>query len=152
MSLPLRPLLLGTAIIAVAGRLGGDQLALVAVQVLAAVVLLAQLVELPLPARPRRPLEPEPDGRQRFPSYDRVFSALLGARQSARVVDLQLRPVLERLVAAKVEQLGEARVRAVLGEDVWWLADPARPARSDSRDGGLDHAALTRVVERMEAL
>lgn len=152
MRLPVRPVLLGAALLLVAGRLGGDELALVTVQLLAVVVLLSRLVELPVPGARRRPPEPEPDGRERFPSYDRVFSAVLGARQSARVVDLQLRPVLERLVSAKVEQLGEGRVRAALGEDVWWLADPQRPARSDSRAGGLDHAALIRVVDRLEAL
>lgn len=149
---PVRPVLLGAALLLAAGRLGGDELALVTVQVLAAVVLLSRLVELPVPSPRRRPRVPEPDGRERFPSYDRVFSAVLGARQSARVVDLQLRPVLAHLVAAKVDQLGEPRVRAVLGEEVWWLVDPSRPARSDSRQGGLDTGALTRVVERLEAL
>lgn len=147
-----RPLLLGLVLVAAAGRLGGDELALVTVQVLAALAVLAQLVALPAPAGRQRPGVPDSDGRQRFPSYDRVLSAVLGARRSARLVDLQLRPVLQRLVAGKVEQLGEARVRAVLGEEVWSLADPARPTRSDSRDGGLDTAALTRVVERLEAL
>jgi hypothetical protein len=147
-----RQLLIAAALVLVAGRLGGDAAALTTVQLLAAVALLSLLVELPVPARPRRPPPAETDGRDRFASYDRVVSAVLSSRQSARVVDLQLRPVLDRLVATKVDQLGEARVRAVLGEDVWWLADPRRPARSDSREGGLETADLTRVVERLEAL
>jgi hypothetical protein len=142
----------GGAAVVGAGALGGDGAALLAVQVLSGAALLGLLVDVPLPVRRRRPPAPDSDGRERFPSYDRVVAAVVGSRQSARVVDLQLRPVLARLVSAKVEQLGAERVRAVVGEQVWWLADETRPARSDSREGGLDPAQLTHVVERLEAL
>lgn len=147
-----RMAVLAAALLLTGGLVAGDAGALTALQVVTALALVALLVELPRPARPRRAGQPRTAARQGFPSYDRVLSAVVGARQSARVVDLQLRPVLERLVAANVEQHGEARVRAALGEQVWWLADPHRPARSDSRSGGLDRDELHRVVERMEAL
>lgn len=148
----MRVVVLLAALLLAGGRVAGDAGALVVLQVLVALGLVALLAGLPWAPRPRRAPQPQSDARQRFPSYDRVLSAVVGARQSARLVDLQLRPVLERLVAVKVEQHGEPHVRAVLGEQVWWLADPQRPARSDSRSGGLDRDELTRVVEQMEAL
>ena len=148
----MRPVLVAASAVVVGGALDGDRGALVVVQVLAVVALLAALLGVPAPRRPRPPAAPAPDGRDRFPAFDRVSAALAASQQSARLVDLQLRPVLARLVAGPLEERGAPAVRAALGEEVWSLVDPARPDRGDSRSGGLDRAALTRVVERLEGL
>lgn len=148
----LRPVLLALIAIVVAGSLGGDRAVLPVLQVVAVLGLLAALAKLPAPPpRSRRP-GPPTDGRARFPSYDRAYAALADSRRSARLVDLQLRPVLDHIVAGPLEERGTDVVRTTLGEQVWEVVDPDRPSRSDSRGGGLDQEQLEHLVDRMEAL
>lgn len=98
---------------------------------------------------PLRPLH-DPQGTARFPSYDRVYNAVLLGRTSDRHRDLALRPVLSRLAAADLEAGGAQAVRDRLGEQGWALLDPARPSSSDSGKGGLSLEELSDLLDRWE--
>lgn len=99
-----------------------------------------------------RPLRPSHDPRAtaRFPSYDRVYNAVLLGRTSDRHRDLALRPLLSRLAAADLEDGGPQAVRDRVGEQGWALLDPARPSSSDSGTGGLSLEDLNRLLDRWE--
>jgi hypothetical protein len=86
------------------------------------------------------------DGTWPFASYRRIRAALGWAGVSARHYDRATRPVLIRLAP------DPERARLVLGEDLWPLIDPDRPASSDSDAPGVDVATLTRIVDRLEQL
>lgn len=145
-------LLVATAAVVAAGALGGDRAALVVVQVAGTFALLGLLTRLPASDPSTRRHAPARDGRDRFPSYERIYSAVADAGRSARLVDLQLRPVLQHLVAAPLEQRGAAAIRSELGESAWRVVDTDRAASADSRGGGLDHRQLADLVDRMESL
>ncbi len=145
-------LLVATVAVAVAGALGGDQAALVVVQVEGTLALLGLLTRLPASDRSSRRPSPVRDGRDRFASFERLCSAVAEAGRSARLVDLQLRPVLQHLVAAPLEQRGAAAVRSELGESAWQVIAADRRLSDDSHGGGLDRRQLEELVDRMETL
>lgn len=137
-------------LVVLAGVISGDEGALVAVLALGLLVLARAAWGLvPPPRRRLLPTEQVPS-RNRFPGYDRVYSACLLSAASARHVDLGLRPVLRRVLAAELEDLGEARVRARVGDRLWSLVDPHRPPAADSSQGGLTARDLRDVLDRLE--
>ena len=140
-------------VIGVAGWMGGDRAAVRAAEATCVLTILLLALAVPGLGRRRR-LEPDGGSERsaRFPSYDRAYSVVLLARSSARHVDLGLRPLLRRIVAARLADLGPAAVRAAVGEQVWALIDPDRAACEDSRLPGLDNRTLSRVLDRLEAL
>jgi hypothetical protein len=139
------------------GGLGGVLLLLVVVSAGTATVL---PLRLPRARRPRRrPPRVTAHGDAPFPDYRKVVESLSWAAVSPRHYDVVTRPVLQRLAAGRLaERHGldlvrdHERARALLGEDVWPLVDPHRPARDVSAPPGVDLASVQRVVERVEAL
>jgi hypothetical protein len=94
-----------------------------------------------------------------FPRYRAIASAVAWAAHSARHRDRVLAPVLREVVAARLAERhavdlvrDPARARVLLGPDLWFLVDPARPASEDSSGGGLDETALRRALTIVEAL
>jgi hypothetical protein len=94
-----------------------------------------------------------------FPAYRNISAELTWAGTSQRHYDHGLRPLLARLVTARLaERHGldaatqSERAAAVFGEDLWPLVDPARPASSDRDAPGVSLAALTQIVTRLEEL
>jgi hypothetical protein len=94
-----------------------------------------------------------------FPAYRNITAELTWADTSRRHYDHGLRPLLARLVTARladrhgldaVAQPG--RAAAVVGAEVWPLVDPARPASDDRDAPGVSLAALTEIVTRLEEL
>ena len=151
--------LLGTAIMLAAGYAVGGQAGLLAVVVLAAAAgLLTARSRIPPPPRPLPP-RPEQQAGPRFPAYRRIESALGQAQISQRHFDYGTRPMLQRLLAARLadqRRLDLARdtraAREALGDDLWPLLDPARPASNDSRPPGVSEQTLARIVDRLEDL
>ncbi len=146
---PVRVLQAGAAVV-LAGIAGGDAAALVALLVVSGLAL-ASVVWALVPDRRHR-LVPvgEVSRAERFPAYDRLYGAVLLSRSSARHVDLTLRPVLQHVLAADLEDAGEEAVRARVGERLWHVIDPGRPIASDSSSGGLTHHDLSEVLDRLE--
>jgi hypothetical protein len=94
-----------------------------------------------------------------YRSYDRVASDLSWAAVSPRHYDTTTRPMLQRLLAARLlENHGvdlthqPEQARRLVGEDVWRYLDPARPADRSSQPPGVDTATLTQIAERLERL
>jgi hypothetical protein len=151
--------LLGTAVMLAAGYAVGGQAGLLAVVVLAAAAgLLTARLRIPSPPRPLRP-RPEQQAGPRFSAYRRIESALGQAQISQRHFDHGTRPMLQRLLAARLadrRRLDLARdtraAREALGEDLWPLLDPARPASSDSRPPGVSEQTIARITDRLEDL
>jgi hypothetical protein len=148
---------LAAAIMAAAGYAVGGQTGLLAAVALAAVAgLLAARLRIPAP--PRRPSPPpEHDQDEEFAAYRRIDNALGQARVSRRHFDRTVRPLLQRLLAALLadrrrldmsKDTGAAR--EALGDDLWPLLDPARPASEDSRAPGVSEQTLARIVDRLE--
>lgn len=150
---------LGAAIMLVAGYAVGGQAGLLAVVALAAAaVLLTARLRIPSPSRPLPP-RPEQQAGPRFPAYRRIESALGQAQTSRRHFDYGTRPMLQRLLAARLadrRRLDLTRdtwaAREALGDDLWPLLDPARPASSDSRPPGVSEQTIARIVDRLEDL
>lgn len=124
-----------------------------------ALVVLRALVPAAPPAPPRPGRRPPSDPGRDFPGYRRIRSALSWTNVSARHFDLTTRPLLQRLLAARIADRYGAdakrypdRTRHLLGADLWPLLDPARPASSDGDAPGVDIDTLARVVDRLEAL
>jgi hypothetical protein len=151
---------LGAVIVLAAGYAVGGQAGMFALVALAAVVaVLAARLRIP-PSRPppaaRREAPPREPG---FRGYRRIENALAEARVSRRHFDLVTRPLLQRLLAALFADRRRADVtkdihaaREVVGEDLWPLLDPARPATADSSERGVGAETMARVVDRMEEL
>lgn len=144
-------LLLAGAAVLFAGSQFGTAGALVVGQLLAALGLLALLGGLP-PRSRAQPLRPLGSGRQRerFPGYVRLHGIVLMA-SDGRPLDRALRPTLQRIVEAQLGKRSAEDLRAHLGEQVWQLVDPARPA-ADAPQRGLDLDALAAVLDRLETL
>ncbi len=114
----------------------------------------------PMPSRgARRAHGVAGDGARPFAAYRRIREALGWAGVSARHYDLATRPVLQRLLAARLAERhgidpvrSPDRARALVGADLWPLLDPARPASADSGAPGIDMATLHRLVDRLEEL
>jgi hypothetical protein len=150
---------LGAAIVLAAGYAVGGQAGLFAVVVLAAIAgLLAARLRIPRPApRPARPQAPDSDPA--FAGYRRIETAVGLAQSSQRFFDHGARPLLQRLLAALLADrrgldIGQdtGAARTAVGDDLWPLLDPERPASSDSRQPGVSERTLARIVDRLEDL
>jgi hypothetical protein len=94
-----------------------------------------------------------------FPSYAKISSDLGWAPVSQWHYDHGIRPLFGRLLESvlaerhRVDLAREpARARELVGEDIWPLVDPSRPASFDSKAPGADLRTLTRIVDRLEQL
>ena len=94
-----------------------------------------------------------------FPAYAKISSDLGWAPVSQWHYDHGIRTLFGRLAESALTQRHRvdlardpARARELVGEDIWPLIDPARPASFDSKTPGPDLRTLTRVVDRLEAL
>ncbi|HEV2451550.1 MAG TPA: hypothetical protein VGS62_06460 [Streptosporangiaceae bacterium] len=105
--------------------------------------------------RPRR----KDDDAESFPAYRKIYADLGWAATSRRHYDHGVRPLLVRLLAARLaERYGlDARARpgqarALIGSDLWPLVDPSAPPSYDSGASGVSLATLARLVTRLEEL
>jgi hypothetical protein len=136
-----------------AGLLGS--LSVVAVG--ASVVALSRVPAAPAPPPPPRPGPPVENAP--FRSYRQVTEAMSWAEVSPRHYDLGTRPVLVRLLAARLADhhgidlaADPAAARRLVGEDVWHRLDADREVDRRGQPPGLDQATLTRIVDRLEHL
>lgn len=144
------------AVYALAGSTG----LVVLTEVAALVVVAVAAVRAAELSRAQRSIAPPDDGgRRQWSSLYRLESAVMYGLQSQRLYDLSLRPRLQRAVETLVaERRGvdpAARpdvVRTIVGDQLWPLVDPARPASTDGRPGGLDVRSVERLVERIESV
>ena len=151
---------LGVALLVVTYSLAGLGGLLLALTLVAVVAVLAAAFRVPgAPVTRGRPRPPVPVANAPYRTYRRVAEQLSWARVSPRHYDVVTRPLLQRWMASRLAERHGIDVhrspdaaRAVLGEDLWHLLDPARPASSSSRPPGLDVRDLHRVVDRLEAL
>jgi hypothetical protein len=101
----------------------------------------------------RRPPAPAPSGD--LATIEQLVSI---AQSSAADVHLRLRPALRRIAAGKlaprriVLDRDPEAARAVLGEELWEIVRPGRPAPADPRGPGLPLSRLTTLVGTLEAL
>jgi hypothetical protein len=151
--------LLGAAVMLAAGYAAGGQVGLLAVAALAAVAgLLTARLRIPPPVRPPPPRQEERAGGE-FTAYRRIQSALALGQTSPRLFDYTARPLLQRLLAAlladrrRLDLTGDPQAaREAVGDDLWPLIDPARPASGDSRPPGVSEQTVARIVDRLEDL
>ncbi|HSR25414.1 MAG TPA: hypothetical protein VLW53_17800, partial [Candidatus Eisenbacteria bacterium] len=123
---------------------------LVALSVVAVAALLATLLAVPaappLRGRPRRTVAHE---NAPFRSYRRVAERLSWATVSPRHYDVVTRPLLQRLLAARLAERhgidlhrSPAAARELVGAELWPWLDPGRPADESSHPPGLEAATL----------
>jgi hypothetical protein len=132
----------------------------IALSAVAVVGLLVLALGVPAaPTRHRMPRRPPLSFDEPYPTFRNVSEKLSWAQVSPRHYDMVTRPLLVRLMAARLSEhhgidldLDPARAREVVGDDLWWWLDPARPAESSSQPPGVDVRTLTRLVERLEKL
>lgn len=133
---------------------------LVALSVVAVVGLLATLLAVPAaPPLRRRPRRPVPHENAAFRSYRRVADLLSWATVSPRHYDVVTRPLLQRLLAARLAERhgidphrSPDAARDLVGAELWPWLDPSRPADESSHAPGLDARTLHRLVDRLESL
>jgi len=150
--------LLGAAVVLAAGYAAGGQVGLLAVVALAAVAgLLTARLRIPPPVRPP-PRQGQRSGGE-FTAYRRIQSALALAQTSQRLFDYTARPLLQRLLTALLADRRRLDLtkdpqaaREAVGEDLWPLMDPARPASGNSRPPGVSEQTIARIVDRLEDL
>ena len=94
-----------------------------------------------------------------FPAYAKISSDLGWAPVSQWHYDHGIRPLFGRLLESVLAERHRvdlardpARARDLVGEDIWPLVDPSRPASFDSKAPGADLRTLTRIVDRLEQL
>ena len=143
----------GSAIFGWAGLLG----ALSLIAVAGTVAALSRVPAAPTPHPPTRPGPPVENAP--FRSYRQVAEALSWAEVSPRHYDLGTRPVLVRLLAARLSDhhgidlaADPAAARRLVGEDVWHWLDSDREVDRRGQPPGLDPATLERIVDRLEHL
>jgi hypothetical protein len=152
--------LLGAAVVLGAGYAAAGQVGLLAVVALAAVAaLLTARLRIPPPSREPGRRRQEPPAGGEFTAYRRIQSALALAQSSQRLFDYTARPLLQRLLAAlladrrRVDLTRDTRAaREAVGDDLWPLIDPARPASGDSSPPGVSEQTIARIVDRLEDL
>lgn len=137
--------------------IGGLLLVLSAIAVVGALVALARAPGAPaLPARfpPAVAVVNAP-----YRTFRRVTEQLSWAGVSPRHYDGATRPLLQRLMASRLAERHGVDVhrspdaaRVLVGEDVWFWLDPARPASTSSQPPGVAPRDLEHLVERLEAL
>jgi hypothetical protein len=150
---------LGAAVMIAAGYAAGGQVGLLAVVALAAGAgLLTARLRIPPPVR-RPPPRRELAAGGEFAAHRRIQSALALAQTSQRLFDHTARPLLQRLLAAlladrrRLDLAKDPRAgREAVGDELWPLIDPARPASGDSRPPGVSEQTMARIVDRLEDL
>ncbi len=110
-------------------------------------------------ARLRRRRPPAEVRSGDFPAYAKISSDLGWAPVSQWHYDHGIRPLFGRLLESVLAERHRvdlardpARARDLVGEDIWPLVDPSRPASFDSKAPGADLRTLTRIVDRLEQL
>jgi hypothetical protein len=132
----------------------------VALSALSVIGLLILALGVPAaPARNRRRRRRSPSFDTPYPTFLHVSEQLSWAQVSPRHYDMVTRPLLVRLLASRLSERhgidlhrDPEQARAVVGEDLWWWLDPARPGEGSSQPPGVDVRTLTRLVERLETL
>jgi hypothetical protein len=131
----------------------------VSLSVVAVLGLLAAVAGLPGAAPRTRPPRRLPTFDEPYPSFQQISEQLSWSQVSPRHYDLMTRPLLVRLMAARLADhhgidldRSPDAARALVGEDLWWWVDPARPPQSSSQPPGIAIGKLTRIVERLERL
>lgn len=127
---------------------------------LAVLALMVLALAMPgAPARQRRRRRRSPLFDEPYPTFQHVSEQLSWAQVSPRHYDMMTRPLLVRLMASRLADhhgidlhRNPEQARALVGEDVWWWLDPARPVEGSSQPPGVDARTLTRLVERLETL
>lgn len=129
-----------------------------AIEILALVVG-AIVMLLVLPKARRRPRAATPtDPPLRPRDLERLETLVAAGRSSAADLHLHLRPLLAEIVGARLSRRGAglsqdpAHARSLLGEELWELVRPSRPAPSDSRTPGVTLEQLAQIIERLERL
>jgi hypothetical protein len=157
----LRPLLLLTAGCVAATALGfvfgqGGTVALASALALATALAAVAALQL----RPARRQQPPPRSRDdELPLRLRqIADALRESEQSEFGVDRSLRPLLVPIVAARLGRRGvdmtlaPARAQELLGEGLWEIVRPDRPAAAHRVGRGLTGDDLRTAIERLEQL
>jgi hypothetical protein len=150
------------SVLAVIGSYGGAGFAglVVALSVLAVLGLLILALGVPAaPGRRRHRRRTPLSFDEPYPTFKQVSEQLSWAQVSPRHYDMVTRPLLVRLMASRLSDhhgidlhRTPERARAIVGEDLWWWLDPARPVEGSSQPPGVDVRTLTRLVERLETL
>lgn len=161
-----RSALLAVGVAVGAGAIAGGTTGVagaVRVEQVAAAVLIAVIGSLalrrPSPARRPEATEDHEAGRRQWSSLYQLESTVLIGTQTRHHYDLGLRPRLQRVLSALAASRCGVDLtsrpeegRRLVGGGLWPLVDPARPASRDSRPGGVDLAALERLLEKIERL
>jgi hypothetical protein len=131
----------------------------IAVLVAGALVAISQLRRLPASADALRRRgarrRPAPVSSADLATLEQLVSI---AQSSAADVHLRLRPALRRIAAGKLTARrivldGDPEAaRAALGEELWEIVRPGRPAPADSRAPGLSLSSLSALVTTLEDL
>jgi len=136
----------------------GSRTAVAIASVVGALVVLgvgALALRLPRLTRRRAADEVGEAGRRQWSSLYQLESAVLIAMQSRHHFDSGLRPRLQRVavnVARGRRGMGWDGGRGLIGEELWPLLDPDRPASRDDRPGGMRIASLECLLDRIERL
>lgn len=133
-------------------------LVLGAIGLLTMISWLRQLAPREQASRLAAALDPRPPEVPRIPELDRLERELY--MSAARDFDLhyRLRPLVREIAVARLERRGlrldsgSAAVHELLGEDLWALVRPDRPAPSDRLAVGPGLASLRQAVETLESL
>jgi hypothetical protein len=131
----------------------------VSLSVVAVLGLLAAVLGLPGAPPRTRPPRRLPTFDEPYPSFQAISEQLSWSQVSPRHYDLVTRPLLVRLMTARLAdhhgiELAHSpdAARALLGDELWWWVDPTRPPQRSSQPPGIDVGTLTRVVEALERL
>lgn len=153
---------LATGAAALAGLLSGAAGAIRVEQMVAAAlvtVLGVLALRRSAPAAPRVRTDPDEAGRRQWSALYQLESTVMIGTQSRHHYDLGLRPRLQRVLSALAASRCGVDLSAkpdagrdLVGEPLWPLVDPARPASRDSRPGGVDVGELERLLNRIERL
>lgn len=144
------------------GWMAGGPTGLLVAAVVAAVAAMAVVrvayVPAPMPELPL-PHGGVPVADAPFRRYRKLSNALSWGQVSRRHFDHTTRPELERLAAALisarcgVDPLSRPdAARALLGDDLWALAEPGRPRSDDSFAPAVPLATVARLIDRLEDL
>lgn len=99
--------------------------------------------------------------REPFPTFDSVSSDVSWATKSGRDFDLYIRKRFMRIARVKLLDLNldldaladdPVRARAVLGNELWQVVDPAREHSKDRDRGGVNPAELHRLLDQLESI
>lgn len=142
-----------------AGSFAGLVVVFSGIAVLGLLILAVGVPAAPAGARRRRRRSTPGFSDAPYPTFQQVGEQLSWAQVSPRHYDMVTRPLLARLLAARLlDRHGvdlhrePERARAVVGEDLWWWFDPDRAPESSSQPPGVDDRTLTRLVDRLEKL